>query len=202
VLSDAQIAALSPAERHQLIQRLERPLSELVPIAQARRIRWGWLGIMIGGTLVLIPWVVYLSFALPDDYLVHDWTATWVGFDVLLLAFMLATAVLGFTHHHLLTLFAFATGVLLVCDAWFDVLTAKRGDFALSVLTAALGELPLAAVLIVGTLRIARLQVPPFSRAWWPFPGRRQVAGVRPGPPGRSARSARAGSLTSPAADE
>jgi hypothetical protein len=53
---------------------------------------------------------------------------------------MIATAVLGFAHHHLLTLFAFATGVLLVCDAWFDVLTAKRGDFAVSVLTAALGE--------------------------------------------------------------
>jgi hypothetical protein len=32
VLSDAQIAALSPAERQQLIQRLERPLSDLVPL--------------------------------------------------------------------------------------------------------------------------------------------------------------------------
>ena len=83
---------------------------------------------------------------------------------------MTATTVLGFTHHHLLTLFAFTTGVLLVCDAWFDVLTAKRGDLVVAVLTAALGELPLAAVLIVGSLRIVRLQGPPFSRAWWPFP--------------------------------
>jgi hypothetical protein len=54
---------------------------------------------------------------------------------------------------------------------------------------------PLVAVLIVGTLRIARLQVPPFSRTWWPFPGRWRVVGVRPGPSGRSARSTRAGSL-------
>ena len=91
VLSDAQIAALSPAERYQLIQRLERPLSDLGPTVQARRIRWGWLGIMTGGTLVLIPWVVYLSFALPDDYLVYDWTATWVGFDLLLLTLMAAS---------------------------------------------------------------------------------------------------------------
>jgi len=30
----------------------------------------------------------------------------------------------------LLTLFAFTTGVLLVCDAWFDVLTARRGDLS------------------------------------------------------------------------
>jgi hypothetical protein len=156
VLSDAQIAELSPAERHQLIQRLERPLSELVPIAQARRIRWGWLGIMIGGTLVLIPWVVYLSFALPDDYLVHDWTATWVGFDLLLLALMAATVVFGMLRRQVMLLTAFATGILLVCDAWFDLMTAGSGDFWVSVLTAALGDLPLAAVLITGTLRLIR----------------------------------------------
>jgi hypothetical protein len=156
VLSDAQIAALSPAERHQLIQRLERPLSELVPIAQARRIRWGWLGIMIGGTLVLIPWVVYLSFALPDDYLVHDWTATWVGFDLLLLALMAATVVFGMLRRQVMLLTAFATGILLVCDAWFDLMTAGSGDFWVAVLTAALGDLPLAAVLITGTLRLIR----------------------------------------------
>jgi hypothetical protein len=77
-----------------------------------------------------------------------------------LLVFMIVTAVLGFARHHLLTLFAFAKGVLLVCDAWFDVLTARRGDFAVSVLIAALGELPLAGVLIGGALRIARLQIP------------------------------------------
>jgi hypothetical protein len=93
---------------------------------------------------------------------------------VLLLLFMCATAVLGFTHHHLLTLFAFTTGVLLVCDAWFDVLTARRGDFAVAVLTAAFGELPLAAVLIVGTLRIVRLQGPPPGRSRFPFPVRRR----------------------------
>jgi hypothetical protein len=63
------------------------------PSAVAHRIRWGWLGIMIGGTLVLIPWTVYLAFALPDDYVVHDWTATWGGFDLLLIALM--TVVFG-----------------------------------------------------------------------------------------------------------
>jgi hypothetical protein len=107
----------------------------------------------------------------------------------LLLVFMIATAVLGFARHHLLTLFALATGVLLGYDAWFDVMTARRGDVAVSVLTAVLGELPLAAVLIVGTLRIARLQGPPSSRPWWPFPPRRPVGGPRPGPSGRSARA-------------
>jgi hypothetical protein len=147
---------MSPAERRQLVQRLERPVSELMPVAVARRIRWGWLGIMTGGTLVLIPWIVYLAFALPDDYLVHDWTATWVGFDLLLLALMTATVIFGMLRRQVMLLTAFATGMLLICDAWFDLLTAGSGDFWVSVLTATLGDLPLAAVLITGTLRLIR----------------------------------------------
>jgi hypothetical protein len=166
---------------------------------QIRRTR-EWLALC--AAIALIPWTIYLGLTLPQSYPAQHWQVTWVGFDVLLLAFMITTAVLGFTNHHLLTLFAFATGVLLVCDAWFDVLTARRGDFVVSVLTAALGELPLAAVLIVGAVRIARLQVYPMGRPWWPFPRRRRVVGVRPGRSGRSFRRTRAGSLTSPAAGE
>jgi hypothetical protein len=88
----------------------------------------------------LIPWTIYLGFTLPQSYSAQHWQLTWVGFDILLLGFMIATAVLGFVGHHLLTLFAFTTGVLLVCDAWFDVLTARRGYFAVSILTAVLGS--------------------------------------------------------------
>lgn len=135
-------------------------------IVQIRRIR-NWL--TLSAAIALLPWTIYLGLTLPQSYNAQHWEVTWVGFDVLLLAFMTATAVLGFIRHSLLTLFAFATGVLLVCDAWFDVLTAKRGDVAISVLTAVLGELPLAMVLIVGPLSIARLQVSPSSRPWWPF---------------------------------
>lgn len=144
---------------------------------QIRRIR-EWLA--LSAAIALIPWTIYLGLTLPEDYTAQHWQATWVGFDVLLLAFMTATAVLGFIRHHLLTLFAFSTGVLLVCDAWFDMLTAKRGDFAVSLLTATLGELPLAVLLIGGSLRIVRLQDRSIGRAWWPFPRRRRVVkGIR-----------------------
>src|SRR6201998_3333899 len=140
----------------------------------------GWLALC--AAIALIPWTIYLGLTLPQSYSAQHWQATWVGFDLLLLMFLIATAVLGFTHHHLLTLVAFTTGVLLVCDAWFDVLTARRGDIVVSVLTAALGELPLAAVLIVGTLRIMRLQGPPFGRAWRPFAARRRRGAVSASP--------------------
>jgi hypothetical protein len=156
-LSDRQIAAMSPEERRRLIARLERPLEEVMPAAQAHRLRWGWLGMMTGGTLVLIPWIVYLSIALPDSYLVHGWTATWVGFDVLLAALMAATVVLGFLRRQLMLLTAFATGVLLVCDAWFDLMTAGPDDFWVSVLTAAMADLPVAVLLIAGTLRLVQM---------------------------------------------
>jgi hypothetical protein len=137
-----------------------------------RRIR-EWLAVC--AAVALVPWTIYLAFTLPESYTAQHWQAAWVGFDVLLLLFMIATAVLGFAHHHWLTLFAFATGVLLLCDAWFDVLTAESTDLVVSVLIAVLGELPLAAVLITGTLRIARLQIPSLNRARWPFAGRRRA---------------------------
>jgi hypothetical protein len=154
---------MSPEERRRLIARLERPLEEVMPAAQAHRLRWGWLGMMTGGTLVLIPWIVYLSIALPDSYLVHGWTATWVGFDVLLAALMAATVVLGFLRRQLMLLTAFATGVLLVCDAWFDLMTAGPDDVWLSVVTGLGIELPLAIFMITGAQRIMRLTM---MRLW------------------------------------
>jgi hypothetical protein len=154
---DAQIAAMSADERRDLIHRLERPLGELLPPAAFERIRRMRLVLMIGASIGLLPWIVYLSVTLPEKYVAHNWTATWVGFDVLLLVFLVITAVLGLLRRQLLIVSAFTTGVLLVCDAWFDVMTAGPGERWVSVLTAVGGELPLAVLLITGALRILRL---------------------------------------------
>jgi hypothetical protein len=128
---------------------------------EIRRIR-SWLA--LSASVVLIPWIVYLASTLPQNYVAQHWRVAWVGFDILLLTFMIATAVLGFLRHNWLTLVAFTTGVLLVCDAWFDVVTARRGDIVFSVLSAAIVELPLATILIGGSLRIVRLGGPHSSR--------------------------------------
>jgi hypothetical protein len=156
-LSDAQIAAMSAAERRELIGRLERPLGELMPASALARMRRIRVVLMVGATIGLIPWTAYLALTLPDKYVAHNWTASWVGFDILLLGFMATTAVLGLLRRQLLILTAFTTGIMLICDAWFDVMTAAPADRWLSVLTAVLGELPLAVVLITGALRILRL---------------------------------------------
>ena len=67
---------------------------------EIRRIR-SWLS--LNASVVLIPWIVYLAFTLPQNYVAQHWRVAWVGFDVLLLTFMIATAVVGFLHHRLLT---------------------------------------------------------------------------------------------------
>jgi hypothetical protein len=157
VLSDSQIAAMSAVERADLIDRLHPKSGELLNASVTRRIRRLRLWVSIAAAIGLVPWIVYLALTLPPNYVAHNWRATWVGFDVLLLGFMGATAVLGVMHRHLLTVVAFTTGVLLICDAWFDIMTAGPGDFLVAVLTGVLGELPLAIVLMAGTLRIVRL---------------------------------------------
>ncbi|HUO38917.1 MAG TPA: hypothetical protein VMU34_14265 [Mycobacterium sp.] len=169
VLSDARIAAMSPAERRDLIQRLQRPLDEVFPPPIARRMRRTRLTLMVGGAVGLIPWIVYLGFTLPENYVAQNWPATWMGFDCLLIAFMAATAVLGWLRRQLVLLTAFTTGVLLICDAWFDILTAGQGrDLIVPVLTAALGELPLAVIMITGAVRILQLTA---IRLWFLNPG-------------------------------
>jgi hypothetical protein len=131
--------------------RLERPLEELVvpapAVARMRRLR---LALMVGGAIGLIPWIVFVVITLPANYVA-------LGFDVLLVAFMVTTAVLVYLRRQSVLLTAFTTGVLLICDAWFDVMTAGPQDLWVSALTATLVELPLAVILITTALRISRL---------------------------------------------
>ena len=173
MLTDAEIAALTPAERQRLIKRLARPLGEVAGRpSRLRRLRRGRLTVLLAAVVALIPWIVYLGMTLPDRYVVRNWTLTWVGFDLLLLAMFAATAVLALLRRQLVVLSGFATGVLLVCDAWFDVTTAGPDERAFSIILALAVELPVAALLIRSTLRLIEVQVkrmwlvPPGGRLW------------------------------------
>jgi hypothetical protein len=170
ILTDAQIAALTPDQRRELVHRLEQPLSELIDPAFLTRVRRIRLSMMIGASIAMIPWLGYLSLTLPENYVAHNWPATWVGFDILLVGFMIATAVLGYLRRQLLVLAAFTSGVLLICDAWFDLMTAGPDDVWLSMVTALLIEVPFAAFLITGALRVMRLTM---MRFWLLKPGMR-----------------------------
>ncbi len=94
-----------------------------------------------------MPWIFYLAVTLhPNTPTVH-YRAAWVGFDVLLLVGLAATAYFAWRGSLQVAFAATATATLLMVDAWFDVLTTpRRYGLGVAVLLAVLVELPLAAV--------------------------------------------------------
>ena len=93
-----------------------------------------------------LPWTVYLAMTLPTHANTHHYRLTWVGFDTMLVVVLLATAYLAWRGNRLVGLLATITATMLVLDAWFDVNTSNHADRPGAILSAALIELPLAAV--------------------------------------------------------
>jgi hypothetical protein len=137
---------MSADQRRDLARRLAALLEDDSGVRPARRRRTVAL-LAIAACAGLLGWSAWLSADLPARYLVGHWDLAWVGFDLLLACCIAATGVLTFKGSPFRAGAAFATAVLLVCDAWFDVVTATGSAYLWSsVLSAALVELPLAAV--------------------------------------------------------
>ena len=108
----------------------------------------------VGG---LIPWTVGLAVKLPARYTVCHWTVTWVGFDVILTTCFAVTAWAVRAHRPMALPAAIATSVLLLTDAWFDLLTAHHGgDLIVSAATAVFGEIPTAVFMARIAARLLR----------------------------------------------
>ena len=96
--------------------------------------------------LIMVPWTLYIGESLPRRQLSPHYDVSWAGFDVMLLAALAATAYFALRRSRYLSMAATATAVLLVVDAWFDLMTTPSGQLAQSIVLAAVVELPLAAV--------------------------------------------------------
>jgi hypothetical protein len=95
--------------------------------------------------LVLTVWSTLLFATLPRRYGADHWRLAWSGFDVGLAFALAATAISVVRRSPFGEIAAAVTGTLLVCDAWFDILTSHgASDVAQAVAEAALVELPLA----------------------------------------------------------
>lgn len=102
---------------------------------------------LFGCALVLIPWIALLFATLPSHYVANHWEVAWGGFDIGLGISLASTAILVARRSPFAEITATITGTLLVCDAWFDVLTSRgTSDISQAVATAFLIELPLAAL--------------------------------------------------------
>jgi len=105
------------------------------------------LAVLLGTVAAgLVPWTLWLALSLPKQQVAHHYDLAWVGFDLALAAGIAATAWSALQRPRWLVPLASATATMLLCDAWFDVVTSPPGERIEAVLLAGLAELPLAAV--------------------------------------------------------
>ncbi|SRR5258705_4719166 len=117
---------------------------------------------------ILLVWAAVLIFTLPPNYTANHWRVAWGGFDIGLGTAMIATAVAIIRRSPFAEIAAAVTGTLLICDAWFDVLTSRTSaELVQAGLEAILIELPLAALCYWMATNLARaVEVArPFLRA-------------------------------------
>ncbi|HMD44636.1 MAG TPA: hypothetical protein VKG43_00650 [Acidimicrobiales bacterium] len=158
MLSDDDLASMSREERRALARRLAH-FTDVRPgeTPASRRTRRIFFNILVLSCIVLIPWIALLAGTLPRRYIAGNWTAAWVGFDIALLLGLAVTAWGALRRRQVVILASLMTGTLLVVDAWFDVTTASTNrDRMISIATAVLAELPLAALLFYITHRLIR----------------------------------------------
>ncbi len=99
----------------------------------------------------LLPWTVYLVVTLPSRHVQTGYyDVAWGGFDVALAALFVATGI-GLMRRRLwVQSTATAVATMLVCDAWFDILSSRPGrERLLAVALALVAELPSAAVCLM-----------------------------------------------------
>ena len=129
------------------MQELHEPVpdrgdrSELPPLSR-------WVTVLFTlAALGLLPWTLYLTLTLPSHRVTTHYDVAWVGFDVALAAAFAGTAWAAVRASAWLPPIAAATGTMLVCDAWFDVVTSLgTNEIAAAVAEAIFVELPLAAL--------------------------------------------------------
>jgi hypothetical protein len=146
VLSDEDLRRWSPGQRRALARRL-------AALDRSEQTRYG-RAVVVGTAallcLALLGWASRLATILPSRYVVGHWDIAWVGFDMMLAAGIAATGVTVWRRSPFAPAISLGTAVMLLCDAWFDVVTSTgTGDLVLSLLLAGLVELPLAGLALV-----------------------------------------------------
>ena len=114
--------------------------------------------LLLGVAVALVPWSLLLNERLPSRHLASHWDLAWTGFDLALALTILATAISALRGSaEWLGRLAAACGTMLVCDAWFDVLTSStRTEVIVAVVEAAAAEVPLALLCFAIARRPAR----------------------------------------------
>ena len=166
MLDTEQLREMTPVERRRLLRALvDMECPDPVVNPQGTRRRAFALVAIIVCCVVLAAWIGVLAVTLPRYYRSGGWRGAWVGFDVLLLVTFAITGWAAWRRRQVLIVCLIVLATLLCCDAWFDVLLdARTKGFEVSLLSALIIELPLAAFAISGARRLLRLNVAAIRR--------------------------------------
>jgi hypothetical protein len=190
LFDEEELRRMSPQERLQLRQALAA-FDDADPRAAkvGDRRRKILLIAIIVCCIGLAAWIGILATTLPRYYRAGGWRGAWVGFDLAELAAFVATGWAAWRRRQILIVCLVVLATLLCCDAWFDVvLDARTKGFELSLLSALIVELPLAALAVAGARRLLRMTNAVMLRSRGesgPVPPLRQIplTGVTPGRP-------------------
>jgi hypothetical protein len=159
MFDEEQLRRMSVPERQQLmcaLAALDPP--GLAPARQGEHRRRIALVAIVLCCVALAAWTGMLAATLPRYYRTGGWRGAWVGFDIALLVAFLATGWASWRRRQILIVCLIVLATLLCCDAWFDVvLDTRTSGFWLSLVSALVIELPLAALAILGARRLLRL---------------------------------------------
>jgi hypothetical protein len=126
------------------------PKEEAAPPIVPRPRRWlAPLFFLVG--IGLLPWTVYMVATLPARHVQPNYyDVAWGGFDIVLAALLVASGV-GLLRRRLwVQSTATAAATMLVCDAWFDILSSRPGtERVLAILLALVAELPSAVICLL-----------------------------------------------------
>jgi len=157
VPTEREITRWTRAERAEVARILDGLIDRPTNDPDLQRRRFVVLLITGGGALLLFPWVVYLTNALPVTESGGAWRTAWVGFDVMLAATLAGTAWLVWWRRSLAVVGLTASSALLVVDAWLDVcLSWGTSEQWGAVITACVVNAPVAAVLAMAVITMLR----------------------------------------------
>jgi hypothetical protein len=161
MFDERELRNMSPMDRLNLMRRLAQIENEdLSPRPGSNRRRAIILAVIIVACICLAAWIGLLAATLPRYYRTGDWRGAWVGLDLAELAAFAMTGWALWRRRQILIICLVVLATLLCCDAWFDVvLDVRTSGFLLSLLSAILVELPIAALAIMGARRLLRTTI-------------------------------------------
>jgi len=159
LVGDRALGDMSHLERADLLRRLQLLTGSEFNPSQRRRVAGRWfVRFLAVCCLVLIPWTAGLAVSLPRHYVASNWRLAWTFFDVALFCCLTVTAWALWKQRLIVVPASTITSVLLLCDAWFDIMTAHgHRDLVVSTASALVAELPLAVMLGLLSVRTQRL---------------------------------------------